>query len=205
MVQGDGSQYSILPISFAIIAFCYLVALAIATFVDYFYDFYLIKFANLSEKRLIEKRVGSDFKRMQSFFRPSKLEKFDCEEAKNRLTIIKKLVTEKLTSQEISTIEKVTNAKNDASEAQIKNTEMSKPPYNTVAKIESTEIKAPVKESKDEEVSKKENVYESIDKLIHSRSREKSKTRLLIKKRGPTSAARPASTTRPTTSRSIMK
>jgi hypothetical protein len=109
MVQGNGSQYPVIPISFAIIVFCYLISAIIATLVDYMYDFYLIKFAKLEQRALIKKRVKSDMKRMRNFFKPSKLEKFDREEAKKRLSIISEIVMEKVTFDENTELKEITS------------------------------------------------------------------------------------------------
>jgi hypothetical protein len=90
MPQGDGSQYPILPITFSIIVFCYLISLVISILVDYLYDFYLIKISRVDEKELIVRRLKSDLKRMKTFFQPNKLEQFDPDTARKRLTIVRK-------------------------------------------------------------------------------------------------------------------
>lgn len=60
----------------------------------------MVKFSKAPQKTLIENRVKSDLKRLRQFFQSEKLEKFDREEAKNRLTIISKLTMEKINSKE---------------------------------------------------------------------------------------------------------
>ncbi|CAF0739603.1 unnamed protein product [Brachionus calyciflorus] len=100
MTQGDGSQYPILPISLSIMTICFLISLVISTIADYLYDFYLVKFAKTDQKLLIENRVKSDIKRLGQFFQSQKLEKFDPDQAKNRLTIITHLFMERINSNE---------------------------------------------------------------------------------------------------------
>jgi hypothetical protein len=215
MAQGDGSQYPILPISFSIIVFCCLFSAIIAILVDYLYDFYLIKYAKLEEKSLIEQRVKNDLKRMKIFFKPSKLEKFDCDEAKNRLTIIKKLVTEKLTSTETTSIKEIKTNQNKIEGAKtIDNNE----PHSSIKKAEKHKLADPsqkqepkpiertektTKENKND-AENKHTVQEGFEKMIQP-SREKSKTNLFIERSKPVSATRPASSKRPITSRSIVK
>jgi hypothetical protein len=94
MVQGDGSQYPILPITFSIIVFCYLMSMAVSIAVDYLYDFYLVRIARVPESELIVRRIKGDLKRMRAVFQPSKLEKFDPDAAKQRLSIIRKFTVE---------------------------------------------------------------------------------------------------------------
>lgn len=100
MPQGDASQYPILPISLSIMTICFLVSLLISLLADYLYDFYLVRFSKTPQKNLIEDRVKSDIKRLKQFLQSPKLEKFDKEAAKNRLTIISKLTMEKINSKE---------------------------------------------------------------------------------------------------------
>lgn len=100
MVQGDGSVYPILPISLSIVTFIYIISLIISILCDYLYDLYLVRFADPVQKVFIEKRVKSDLTRIKNFLKGDKIEKFDNEAAKNRLTIINKLLMEKINSKE---------------------------------------------------------------------------------------------------------
>ena len=102
MVQGDGSVYPILPISLSIVTFIYIISLIISILCDYLYDLYLVRFADPVQKVFIEKRVKSDLTRIKNFLKGDKIEKFDNEAAKNRLTIINKLLMEKINSKENS-------------------------------------------------------------------------------------------------------
>lgn len=107
MAQGDASQYPILPISLSIMIFCFIISLLISLLTDYIYDFYLVKFSKCDQKQMIENRVKSEFKRLKEFFQSQKLEKFDPNEAKNRLTIVTSLFMEAINSSKIGVIENV--------------------------------------------------------------------------------------------------
>ena len=100
MAQFDGSQYPILPISCAIMVFSFLVSVIFSLVADYLYDLYLVKYSEEKEKQLIQDRVKSDFTLLKNFFKGNKIEKFDDQEAKMRLTIIQKLLNEKIYSKE---------------------------------------------------------------------------------------------------------
>jgi hypothetical protein len=100
MVQGDGSVYPVLPISLSIIAGCYIFSFIIAKISDFVYDIYLIRYCNLPEKDLIVARVRNDIQRMKNILKTDKIEIFNPNEAKKRLTIISKLVNERINSKE---------------------------------------------------------------------------------------------------------
>ena len=100
MVQGDGSTYPVLPISLSIIAGCYIFSFIIAKFADFIYDIYLIRYCNLPEKNLIVRRVRNDIQRIKNILKTDKIEIFDPNEAKKRLTIISQLVNERINSKE---------------------------------------------------------------------------------------------------------
>lgn len=100
MAQGDGSTYPVLPISLSIIAGCYIFSFIIAKFADFIYDLYLVRYCNLPEKQLIMRRIRNDIQRMKNILKTNKIETFDSNEAKNRLTIISQLVNERINSKE---------------------------------------------------------------------------------------------------------
>ncbi|RNA17067.1 hypothetical protein BpHYR1_036874 [Brachionus plicatilis] len=99
MPQGDASQYPILPISLSIMGFCYIISFLISLLADYL--------SKSDQKKMIENRVKSDFKRLKEFLQSQKLEKFNPDEAKNRLTIITNLLMERINSNQIGVIETV--------------------------------------------------------------------------------------------------
>lgn len=107
MPQGDASQYPILPISLSIMAFCFIISFLVSLLVDYAYDFYLVKLSKNEQKKMIENRVKGDFKRFREFLQSQKLEKFNADEAKNRLTIVTNLLMETIDSKKIGIIETV--------------------------------------------------------------------------------------------------
>jgi len=100
MVQGDASVYPILPISCSIVVFCYLISWIISIAADYLYDLYLVRYSEEKQKVLIQDRVKSDLTVLKNFFKGNKIEKFDDEEAKKRLTIVQRLLNEKIYSKE---------------------------------------------------------------------------------------------------------
>jgi hypothetical protein len=100
MAQGDASVYPILPISCSIVVFCYLISWIISIAADYLYDLYLVRYSEEKQKVLIQDRVKSDFTVLKNFFKGNKIEKFDDEEAKKRLTIVQRLLNEKIYSKE---------------------------------------------------------------------------------------------------------
>ena len=100
MAQGDATVYPILPISCSIVVFCFLMSTIISLVADYLYDLYLVKYSEEKQKILIQNRVKSDFTVLKNFFRANKIEKFDDEEAKKRLTIVQNLLNEKIYSKE---------------------------------------------------------------------------------------------------------
>jgi len=81
---------------------CYIVAQAIAIIADLLYDFYLVKFANTDKKEMIQTRVRNDFVRYKNILKSDKIEQFDKKSARNRLTIISKLINERIYSKEHS-------------------------------------------------------------------------------------------------------
>ena len=100
MTQGDASIYPILPISASIMVFCFLLSIVISLLFDYLYDLYLVRYADEKQKNLIQDRVKSDLTLVKNFFKSNKIEKFDDEEAKKRLTIIHKLINDKVYSKD---------------------------------------------------------------------------------------------------------
>lgn len=107
MPQGDASQYPVLPISLSIMIFCFIMSFLISLLTDYIYDFYLVKLSKCDQKQMIENRVKGEFKRLKELFQSQKLEKFDPNEAKNRLTIITGLFMETINSNKAGVIENV--------------------------------------------------------------------------------------------------
>jgi hypothetical protein len=102
MAQGDASVYPITTISISVIAACYIFAQAIAIIADLLYDLYLVKFAKTDQKEMIQTRVQNDFVRYKNILKSDKIEQFDDKSARNRLTIISKLINERINSKENS-------------------------------------------------------------------------------------------------------
>jgi hypothetical protein len=102
MAQGDASVYPITTISISVMAICYIFAQAIAIIADLLYDFYLVKFSKTDQKEMIQTRVRNDFVRYKNILKPDKIEQFDNKSARNRLTIISKLINERIYSKEHS-------------------------------------------------------------------------------------------------------
>lgn len=82
------------------------------------YDFYLVKYADDSQRTLIRSRIKSDFERIKNLFRSNKIEKFDKENAKSRLTIVEKVLNERINSKENRPFLDIIKEKNSRKDAE---------------------------------------------------------------------------------------
>lgn len=102
MIEGSSHIYPLLPISIGVLVLSYLLSLLISFLFDILYDFYLIKLSKIPEKALVQQRVKNDIQRLKTYFKNDKMEQFDEKTAKTRLTIINRLLNERIYSKENS-------------------------------------------------------------------------------------------------------
>jgi len=102
LIEGSSKIYPLLPISIGVLALSYLLSLLVSFLFDLFYDLYLIKFSKIPEKTLVQQRVKNDLQRLKTYFKNDKMEQFDEKAAKTRLTIINRLLNERIYSKESS-------------------------------------------------------------------------------------------------------
>jgi hypothetical protein len=102
LIEGNSKIYPLLPISIGVLVLSYLLSVLISFLFDLFYDFYLIKFSKIPEKALVQQRLKNEFQRLKTYFKNHKMEQFDEKTAKTRLTIINRLLNERIYSKENS-------------------------------------------------------------------------------------------------------